>query len=87
MVDSGATNSFVAAHWVKQQELDAEPLPEMATVVLADGTTTAHTEQLNEASLSIGEADYSHTFEIMKLENYDAILGRTWLAQAKPDID
>ena len=90
LVDSGATSCFVSAAFVARHRLQSTPVVNPVSVRLADGSLRTCTHQLvgSQAAVLIGDYfDDRLTFNILDLNGFDAVLGKTWLNLLNPQID
>jgi hypothetical protein len=84
-VDSGATHSCVAAHFVERAGLAVTPVAR--TVALADGQL-ARVLGVCKARIRVGDIKDVHTFYVLKLDTtYDVLLGQDWLRRKKAVLD
>ena len=88
LVDSGASGNFVSTSFVAQHGLQAAASSAQASikVSLADGSEQQSSQQLREASLTIGSYDDQEDFLLLPLSGYDAILGMPWLERLDPVV-
>ena len=86
LIDSGASQSYMAPATVAHCELECEPA--LLHLELADGTKIKSTQQTQFANCVVGEAVSRIKFTITNLSsNVDVVLGMDWLEQWNPVID
>ena len=86
MVDSGASSNFIDMSFLSQKEQE-ECSKIHGSVHLADGTRIKLYGTL-ERTLKLGAYTLIVAFKVIDLKGrYDAVLGKTWLAQANPYIN
>ena len=86
LIDSGASQSYMAPETVTLCELSCEPA--LVHLELADGTKIKSTQQTQVTKCTVGNATCKIRFTITKLlSNVDVVLGMDWLAQWNPVID
>ena len=86
LIDSGASQSYMAPETVTLCELGCEPA--VLHLELADGSKIKATQQTQSTSCTVGEAVSKITFTVTKLlSNVDLVLGMDWLVQWNPVID
>ena len=86
LIDSGASQSYMAPETVTLCELECEPT--LLHLELADGTKIKSTQQTQFTLCTVGEASSQIRFTITKLlSNVDLVLGMDWLARWNPVID
>ena len=86
LIDSGASQSYMAPETVTLCELGCEPA--VLHLELADGSKIKATQQTQFTSCTVGEAVSKITFTVTKLlSNVDLVLGMDWLVQWNPVID
>ena len=84
-VDTGATHSFVAAHFVERAGLAVTPAAR--TVALADGQTV-QVKGICRSRLRIGNITDVHMFYVLDLDSaYDVLLGQDWLRKKEAVLD
>ena len=84
-VDTGATPSFVAAHFVERAGLAVTPAAR--SVTLADGQIVK-VNGMCRARLRIGEVTDVHQFLVLSLDAaYDVLLGQDWLKKKGAVLD
>jgi hypothetical protein len=90
LVDSGATNDFVAISFVQQHALPL--LPNGRTVRAFDGTVSSSAGELRAPLLlssdmgSLPDSRVIRPFTAVQLKGEDAILGQPWLRSINPQI-
>ena len=86
LIDSGASQSYMAPATVARCELACEPA--LLHLELADGTKIKSTQQTQFTNCVVGEAVSQIRFTITNLlSNVDVVLGMDWLEQWNPVID
>ena len=86
LIDSGASQSYMAPETVALCELTCEPAE--LHLELADGSKIKSTQQTQFTQCTVGEASSLIRFTITKLlSNVDIVLGMDWLARWNPVID
>ena len=86
LIDSGASQSYMAPEIVALCELKCEPAE--LHLELADGSKIKSTLQTQFTQCTVGEASSLIKFTITKLlSNVDVVLGMDWLARWNPVID
>ena len=86
LIDSGASQSYMAPATVALCELGCEPA--LLHLELADGTKIKSTEQTQFTNCTVGEAVSKIKFTITNLlSNVDVVLGMDWLERWNPVID
>ena len=86
LIDSGASQSYMAPETVALCELTCEPAE--LHLELADGSKIKSTQQTQFTPCTVGEASSLIRFTITKLlSNVDIVLGMDWLARWNPVID
>ena len=86
LVDSGATDDFVAKHFVDSQTNAPVMTCKPRAVKLADGTKCS-VEYVVSATLQLGELQEARSLLVTELDGYDVILGKPWLTAHNPSID
>lgn len=88
LVDSGASRNFLAKSWVATHKNKIRPhnIPRSLRIRLADGTLTASAQQASCSTQFPGQT-YDSDFLILKLPEYDGILGMPFLTALNPQID
>jgi hypothetical protein len=88
LVDSGATNNFLDAHFARKANIKQEPYTGKGQLVrLGNGSTCLAPSSARNIPLDIKRNSIQLDFEIMSLGRYDAILGMPWFVAANPNID
>ena len=86
LIDSGASQSYMAPETASLCELDCEPA--LLHLELADGTKIQSTQQTQFTVCTVGEASSQIKFTITQLlSNVDIVLVMDWLARWNPVID
>ena len=86
LVDSGASQSYIAPDTVTICELDCVPV--VMHLELADGSKIESTEQTQDTVCTLGECIGKMSFTVTKLlSNVDVVLGMDWLRTWNPVID
>lgn len=84
-VDTGATHSFVASHFIEKHGLAV--VPAARTVALADGNTVPVTGTC-KARLQLDNIQDVHSFLVLSLDStYDVLLGQDWLRRKAAVLD
>lgn len=86
LIDSGASRNFLSKSWVTQHRIRSGNIPRALRIRLADGTLTA-TAQHASGTVDFPALAYDSDFLVLKLPEYDGILGMPFLAATNPDID
>jgi hypothetical protein len=88
LVDSGATHDFIDTAFVQRTGVDAVPLSRPRVIRMADKSPTLAASCCPTVELAIGSyRDNIPTFAADLGQQWDIILGRTWLNRCNPDID
>ena len=86
LIDSGASQSYVAPETVTLCELNC--IPVVLHLELADGSKIQSNEQAQDVVCTLGETSGKMTFTVTKLlSNVDVVLGMDWLRRWNPVID
>ena len=86
LIDSGASQSYIAPETVTLCELECEPA--VLHLELADGSKIKATQQTKVTNCTVGEAVSRINFTVTNLlSNVDLVLGMDWLVQWNPVID
>ena len=86
LIDSGASQSYIAPETVTLCELECEPA--VLHLELADGSKIKATQQTKVTNCTVGEAVSKINFTVTNLlSNVDLVLGMDWLVQWNPVID
>ena len=87
LLDSGASRNFLDEQFVKRCNLPTRK-SDTVTIELADGRKQETSQHVDIKNLHLG---HYHTTglsaQVIKLQRYDAILGKPWLYHANPTID
>jgi hypothetical protein len=86
LVDSGASENFCKAEWVREHHIPTVS-GENDRIKLANGSTTATCKRLRNEVLTIGTLDIRLDAIMTELDKFDIILGQPWLQAVNPDID
>jgi len=88
LVDSGATNCYIARDFVEHHQLRTRHKETAQVVRLADGTLQACGLQVPRAAMHIQDyQDSSWTLTVLDLQGFDVVLGKSWLDQLGPIVD
>ena len=86
LIDSGASQSYIAPETVTLCEVDCSPA--LVHLELADGSKVQSTQQTLAVSCTVGKAVCKISFTVTKLlSNVDVVLGMDWLKTWNPVID
>ena len=86
LLDSGASQSYIAPDTVTLCELNCVPM--VMHLELADGTKIESTEQTQDTICTLGECVGKMSFTVTRLlSNVDIVLGMDWLQKWNPVID
>ena len=86
LIDSGASQSYIAPETVALCELECEPA--VLHLELANGSKIKATQQTKVTTCTVGEAVSKINFTVTNLlSNVDLVLGMDWLVQWNPVID
>ena len=86
LIDSGASQSYIAPETVTLCELECEPA--VLHLELADGSKIKATQQTQVTKCTVGEAVSKINFTVTNLLSHvDLVLGMDWLVQWNPVID
>lgn len=89
MVDSGACTCYVGSSFVQDHGLPTTRLENPISISMADGNTYKCDLQLKAMTIRLG-THYSTTIDLLVVplgSKFDILLGRSWLTQAKPQIN
>jgi len=87
LIDSGATRSFIAIRCVKKMKLKTCKEVITRSVISADGSEQPCTHIVHDVCIKIGEYVERLPLNIIKLQFYDIILGKSWLEKYNPIIN
>ena len=87
LVDSGATDCFVSATFAEEKGLLLNKRKEKVKINLADGTMRVSNMYIKQACVNFEEHTEFLDFTVIKLPQYEAILGKTWLDRWNPVIN
>jgi len=88
LVDSGATNCYIARGFVDRHQLGTQETGLGRVVRLADGTEKSCSEQVPLADISILEYhDTTWSPTVLDLQGFDVVLGKAWLDRLAPIVD
>ena len=86
LIDSGASQSYMAPETVNLCELQCHPA--IMHLELADGSKIKSLEETQVTNCTVGSATCAISFTVTKLlSNVDIVLGMDWLARWNPVID
>ena len=86
LIDSGATHDFISSKFVKRVMLPTQLLPNKSKLIFGDGSTVQIAEK-TKANLKIQKHQTRRNLIVAPINNYDIILGQSWLKQVNPRID
>lgn len=86
LIDSGSSHDHLSLKFAESSGLELIDISPRA-VSLADGSTSECNKIVKNAKVHIGAFVDKVSFRVIKLHNYDAILGRPWLFRNNPKID
>ena len=87
LIDSGATENFVAQTFLDKNKMKTVTIPDGPKVELADGGRYDCTQALKQATLYIGPYQEEILAYAMPLKHHDVILGKSWLSANNPAIN
>ena len=87
LLDSGSSSNFVSISFVRRHRLLTEKLPQEQLVQLADGTKHKVRRGIINAAVRWDGWNGTVTLLMLPLQQYDMILGMTWLKEYNPRID
>ena len=87
LLDSGSSSNFVSISFVRRHRLLTEKLPQEQLVQLADGTEHKVRRGIINAAVRWDGWNGTVTLLMLPLQQYDMILGMTWLKEYNPRID
>ena len=87
LVDSGASDCFVSADFVREHGIKTSKTKEKLTVHLADGSVRVTNDCVRQGCVSFGEHMEFLDMQVLKLPKYEVILGKFWLDRWNPHID
>lgn len=88
LVDCGASGNFISKDFISQAKIPSRILNNRSHEVrLADGTPVKTTGTVEDVSVQVGSFTDKMSFEVLKLNSYDAIIGMPWLSKHNPVID
>jgi RNase H-like domain found in reverse transcriptase/Reverse transcriptase (RNA-dependent DNA polymerase)/Integrase zinc binding domain/Chromo (CHRromatin Organisation MOdifier) domain/Retroviral aspartyl protease len=91
LVDSGSSGDFISDRFIDKYRLSSLVMSdsgsEQRKVKLADGSECNSRGSIPNASLVIGKYRDNVRLMTLPLNDYDVILGMTWLAKTNPSID
>ena len=87
LIDSGASTDFVSEEWLKEHRFNTATKLSMDSITLADGRKIPSGGLLPKARLQMGRYRTARTFHAAKLDGFDAVLGKGWLADAQESND
>lgn len=87
LIDSGATENFVAQTFLDKNKMKTVTIPDGPKVELADGGRYDCTQALKQATLYIGPYKEEILAYAMPLKHHDVILGKSWLSANNPAIN
>ena len=89
LIDSGATNNFISAAFVKRHKLECFPKPEPQALYVIDGRPIESGAVTHSCNLKLRFEGTSQTIttDIVQIGNYPIILGLPWLRRHNPQID
>jgi hypothetical protein len=92
LVDSGADSNFITPQVVNRHQVPWKEKHKPYSLVNPEGDLFDYNngridKETDQLLCSIQGHEWSVTFDVMHLEEHDAILGIPWLRDANPDID
>lgn len=92
LLDSGADCNFMSPQVVNQHQISWKDKQRPYDLVNPEGEAFTYNQgridrETDQLSCTINGSEWPITFDIMHLEEYDAILGIPWLCDANPVID
>ena len=87
LIDSGASDCFISADFVREQGLKTEKTKEKLKIHLADGSVRVTNDCVRQVCVSFGEHTEFLDLQVIKLPKYEVILGKFWLDRWNPQID
>ncbi|XP_035545519.1 uncharacterized protein LOC118348279 [Juglans regia] len=87
LFDSGASQSFVSATFVRMCNLVTEPLPQSLVVALPNGEIVCCSKVALGCPLDLGGRTLDADLIVFKLLGFDIILGMDWLYRYSANID
>jgi hypothetical protein len=85
LIDSGSSSCFLDHHCVALLE-GAQPLPQRLHVLVPGGDTLQCTQQFVALTWASQGFQFQDDFRVLRLQNYDGIIGLDWLAKHSPMI-
>jgi len=86
LIDSGSTTNFISSAFIHQHQLTTQTLPTAEKVRLADGKII-EVKDCIETNLQMNSFQDHINFIVLPLDEYDIVLGMSWLATHNPAID
>jgi len=87
LLDSGASRNFINEKFVEEHQLAIKTTSPL-TIELADGRKKETNQVANMRTLQLGVYKAKNLdAQVTNLQQYDAILGKTWLYHANPQIN
>jgi len=87
LLDSGASRNFLDENFVNNNNIPLQTSSPM-TIELADGRKQETNTSVRIKDLSLGSYHTSNLMiQVIKIQYYDAILGKPWLYHANPSIN
>ena len=89
LIDCEASHNFISrSAGVERHELKTEQLSTHLGVKLADsGPLRQVNFQTEVLPISVAPCSFSHSFVVIDMDGFDALLGKEWLSDCNPRID
>ena len=87
LIDSGASDCFISADFVREHGIKTEKTKEKLTIHLADGSVRVTNDCVRQVCISFQEHTEFLDLQVIKLPKYEVILGKFWLDRWNPHID
>ncbi len=87
LIDSGASNNFLSAQWLRRHDITPATRSTGLSVQLATGQRTLSNQIVPSASLAIHTYRDHERFEVLPMPSVDAVLGMRWLRRHNPSIN
>ena len=86
LIDSGSSHSFLSPFTVKRMLLQPQPSGKKLRVSLANGTTILTDKLSIEIDFQLGGFPAHQEFRVLKMGQFQGILGMDWLKRSKAVI-
>ena len=87
LIDSGASDCFISADFVREHGIKTSKTKEKLTIHLADGSVRVTNDCVRQVCISFQEHTEFLDLQVIKLPKYEVILGKFWLDRWNPQID